>query len=60
MGAGAEGADLLLDESFYLIGEDEVFLGQNKLPWHIIYMNIYVVYKPNAELNTHKNINILM
>ena len=27
VGAGAEGGDLLLDESFYLVGEDEVFLG---------------------------------
>jgi len=42
VGTGAEGGDLLLDESFYLISEDEVFLGQNQFPWHIIYINIYV------------------
>ena len=42
VGTGAEGGDLLLDESFYLIGEDEVFLGQNQFPRHIIYMDIYV------------------
>jgi len=27
VGSGAEGGDFLLDESFYLVGEDEVFFG---------------------------------